>query len=143
MLFRSGGNRGVEPNWGPVLRSWGYATFVLDSFRRRGLAEVCTNGPALVPLQRVPDAYGALRLLAAHPAIDPERIALMGFSHGGALTMLASTAWAKERYAPQLASWQSDQAARQSASNQAFNRAWDVYTYSHPSATTIFNAGLT
>ena len=55
----------------------------------------------------------------------------------------ANLGTAKERYAPQLASWQSDQAARQSASNQAFNRAWDVYTYSHPSATTIFNAGLT
>jgi len=50
-------------------------------------------------LQRVPDAYGALRLLAAHPRIDPRRIALMGFSHGGALTMLASTAWAKDTYA--------------------------------------------
>ena len=37
---------------------------------------------------------------AAHPKIDPRRIALMGFSHGGALTMLASTAWAKETYAP-------------------------------------------
>ncbi len=94
------GNRGVEPAWGALLRSWGYATFVLDSFHARGLSEVCTNGPTLVPLQRVPDAYGALRLLAAHPRIDPQRVALMGFSHGGALTMLASTAWAKDTYAP-------------------------------------------
>lgn len=94
------GNRGIEPAWGAMLRSWGYATFVLDSFHARGLSEVCTNGPALVPLQRVPDAYGALRLLAAHPRIDPRRVALMGFSHGGAQAMLASTAWAKETYAP-------------------------------------------
>jgi dienelactone hydrolase len=94
------GNRNVERAWGPTLRAWGYATFVIDSFRARGLTEVCTNGRALLPLQRVPDAYGALRLLAAHPKIDPARIALMGFSHGGALTMLASTAWAKETYAP-------------------------------------------
>ena len=49
---------------------------------------------------------------------------------------------AKDRYAPQLASWQNDQAARQSAANQGYNRAWDVYAYSHPSATTVFNAGL-
>ena len=94
------GNRNTEPSWGPLLRSWGYATFNVDSFRGRGLNEVCTDGPALLPVQRVPDAYGALRLLAAHPRIDPKRIALMGFSHGGALTMLASTAWAKETYAP-------------------------------------------
>jgi len=94
------GNLRVEPIWGPVLRSWGYATFVIDSFRARGITEVCTKGPTLVPLQRVPDAYGALRLLAAHPRIDAQRIALMGFSHGGALAMLASTAWAKDMYAP-------------------------------------------
>ena len=94
------GNRSVERSWGEVLRGWGYATFNVDSFRGRGISEVCTQLGVLVPLQRVPDAYGALRLLAAHPRIDPARIALMGFSHGGALTMLASTAWAKETYAP-------------------------------------------
>ena len=94
------GNLNIERSWGPLLRQWGYATFVIDSFGSRGLREVCTQGLVLTPLQRVPDAYGALRLLAAHPKVDPKRIALMGFSHGGALTMLASTAWAKETYAP-------------------------------------------
>jgi dienelactone hydrolase len=94
-----GGNRNVEPSWGPLLRQWGYATFNVDSFRGRGLNEVCTRGVLLVPLQRVPDAYAALRLLAAHPKIDPQRVALMGFSHGGALTMLAATGWAKDSYA--------------------------------------------
>jgi dienelactone hydrolase len=94
------GNRNVERAWGARLREWGYATFVIDSFTGRGLAEVCTQGQVLLPLQRVPDAYGALRLLAAHSKIDPDRIALMGFSHGGALTVLAATAWAKDTYAP-------------------------------------------
>ena len=94
------GNRNIERAWGPLLREWGYATFVIDSFNNRGIPEVCTNPRALMPLQRVPDAYGALRLLAAHPRIDPSRIALMGFSHGGALTMLAATAWAKQTFAP-------------------------------------------
>lgn len=94
------GNRFVEPAWGPFLRQAGYATFNIDSLRGRGINEVCTNPGALSPLQRVPDAYGALRLVAAHPKVDPKRIALMGFSHGGIVTMLASTAWAKEVYAP-------------------------------------------
>jgi dienelactone hydrolase len=93
------GNANVERAWGPILRAWGYATFNVDSFGGRGIAEVCTQAGVLLPLQRLPDAYGALHLLAAHPAIDPQRIALMGFSHGGALTLLASTAWAKEVYA--------------------------------------------
>ncbi|MCC6213015.1 MAG: dienelactone hydrolase family protein [Burkholderiales bacterium] len=94
------GNRNIERAWGPTLREWGYATFVIDSFHGRGIIEVCTQGRALLPLERVPDAYGALRLLAANPKIDARRIALMGFSHGGALTMLAATAWAKDSYAP-------------------------------------------
>jgi dienelactone hydrolase len=34
------------------------------------------------PLARVPDAFGALKALANHPLIDPQRIAVMGFSHG-------------------------------------------------------------
>ncbi|MGQ0510817.1 MAG: dienelactone hydrolase family protein [Betaproteobacteria bacterium] len=94
------GNRNTERAWGAQLREWGYATLVLDSFTGRGIQEVCTGAARLAPLQRVPDAYGALRLLARHPRVDTNRVALMGFSHGGALTMLAATAWARERYAP-------------------------------------------
>lgn len=68
--------------WEPLLREWGYATFIVDSFGPRGYREVCTNG-AVSPSHRVPDAYGALAILSTHPRIDPDRIVLMGFSHGG------------------------------------------------------------
>jgi dienelactone hydrolase len=94
-----GGIGNAETGWAPVLREWGYATFVVDSFRGRGLTEVCTNARTLTPVQRIPDAYGALRILVTHPRIDARRVAMMGFSHGGILTMGASTAWAKETYA--------------------------------------------
>ena len=94
------GNANMERSWGALLREWGYATFVLDSFRGRGILEVCTDNRRLTPLQRVPDAYGALRTLAENPRIDARRVALMGFSHGGALTMMASTQWAKDTFAP-------------------------------------------
>jgi dienelactone hydrolase len=94
------GNRFVEPAWGQFLRAAGYATFNVDSLRARDLSEVCTQPAALNPLQRLPDAYGALRFLAANPKIDPKRVALMGFSHGGIVAMYASTAWAKETFAP-------------------------------------------
>ena len=95
-----GGLGNAESAWAPVLRDWGYATFVIDSFSGRGLKEVCTNAGTLTGTQRIPDAYGAFRILATHPKIDPGRIALMGFSHGGLLTIDASTAWAKETFAP-------------------------------------------
>jgi dienelactone hydrolase len=92
----------AEAAWASVLGEWGYATFVVDSFRGRNLTEVCTgtNARTLGGTQRIPDAYGALRILVTHPKIDPRRVALMGFSHGGVVTMGASTAWAKETFAP-------------------------------------------
>jgi dienelactone hydrolase len=86
--------------WGRVLREWGYATFAVDSFHGRGLREVCSSALTLIGTQRIPDAYGALRLLATHPRIDARRVALMGFSHGGILALGASTQWAKESDAP-------------------------------------------
>ena len=95
-----GGVGNAETGWAPVLREWGYATFIVDSFRGRGLSEVCTSALTLSGTQRVPDAYGALRALATHPKIDARRVVLMGFSHGAILTLDASTGWAKSTYAP-------------------------------------------
>ena len=90
----------VDRTWATVLRDWGYATFALDSFTGRKLREVCSDATVLSGIQRIPDAYGALRLLATHPRIDTRRAALMGFSHGGILTLNAATLWAKETYSP-------------------------------------------
>jgi len=87
--------------WASVLREWGYATFIIDSFRGRDLSkfEVCITGSKLTPTQRIPDVYGALRILATHPKIDAHRVVLMGFSqHGGWLTLSASTVWAKKTF---------------------------------------------
>ncbi len=95
-----GGRTAVDRTWAIVLRDWGYATFALDSFTGRNLHEVCSDATVLSGIQRIPDAYGALRLLATHPHIDARRAALMGFSHGGILTLNAATMWAKETYAP-------------------------------------------
>ena len=96
------GCEGVTPGearWARVLNGWGYATFVLDSLTGRSLAEVCTQAPALRPLQRIPDAYGALSALSKHPKIDPNRVALMGFSHGGGLALGAAMTWARKEFA--------------------------------------------
>jgi dienelactone hydrolase len=95
-----GGRTAVDRTWAIVLRDWGYATFALDSFTGRNLLEVCGDATVLSGIQRIPDAYGALRRLATHPRLDARRAALMGFSHGGILTLNAATVWAKETYAP-------------------------------------------
>jgi dienelactone hydrolase len=100
LMHGCGGVGNAETGWAPILRGAGYATFVVDSFTGRGLREVCTQARTLVGLQRVPDAYGALRILATHPRLAADRIALMGFSHGGIVTLAASTEWARRTYAP-------------------------------------------
>ena len=95
-----GGATVIDRTWASLLREWGYATFMLDSFAGRGLSEVCTSGLTLNGLQRIPDVYGALRVLATHPRIDARRAVLMGFSHGGILALGAATVWAKDTFAP-------------------------------------------
>jgi dienelactone hydrolase len=83
-----------ERRWTSLLRNQGYATFLLDSFAPRGIVDVCAVPSIMASVQRVPDAYGALRVLATHPRLDRERIFLMGFSHGGAVALESSTRWA-------------------------------------------------
>jgi dienelactone hydrolase len=88
----------ADKAWAPLLREWGYATFVVDSFRPRGFASICEDLRRLRPLQRLPDVYGALSVLSTHPKIDANRIVLMGASHGGLLTLGAATQWAKDTF---------------------------------------------
>jgi dienelactone hydrolase len=64
----------------------GIATFEIDMFSARGLG----SGRPALPTINVPDAFGALQFLSQHPMIDPDRIALLGFSWGGVVTMLAA-----------------------------------------------------
>jgi dienelactone hydrolase len=95
------GNGYAENTWEPQLRQWGYATFVVDSLGGRRLKEVCREFWKLYAVERVPDVYGALRRLATDPRIDANRIALMGFSHGGITALSAATAWARDTFAAQ------------------------------------------
>ena len=100
LMHGCGGVGNAEGGWVDPLTRAGYAAFVVDSFTGRGLTEVCRNARALSPVQRIPDTYGALRILATHPRLDARRLALMGFSHGGSVTVGAATRWAHDRYAP-------------------------------------------
>ncbi len=68
--------------WASLLSEQGYATLVLDSFTGRGLTGVC-NGGGLSGRARAVDVYAAALYLANLPDIQPARIAVMGFSHGG------------------------------------------------------------
>ena len=65
----------------------GYAVLAIDSFGARGIADGCAGGGASVDV--VMDAYGALMHFASLPFLDPERIALVGYSYGGGVALSA------------------------------------------------------
>jgi dienelactone hydrolase len=93
-----GGVSGAERYWASALRAAGYAALIVDSFGPRGIDRTCENLTRLNAVRRVPDQYGALKMLAADPRIDQRRIFLMGMSHGGFTAVIASNAWAKTRF---------------------------------------------
>lgn len=96
-----GGVTGADTGWATLLPTWGSATFQVDSFSDRGLNEVCTGRQRITLGSRLSDVYRALELLTTHPRIDPERIALMGFSQGGRVTLTASFVRFQRLLAPQ------------------------------------------
>lgn len=86
------GCSGIErniPMWQAFLRSKGYASAAVESLRRRGVQEICTNFNRVPQRERLNDAFIALTALAARTDIDPQRIAVMGFSNGAATVLAA------------------------------------------------------
>jgi dienelactone hydrolase len=73
---------GSLPGWIAFLQQQGYATFKFDSFTARGQTEVCATN-AVTAADRAADVLVAASLLAARPDVRPDRIAAIGFSHGG------------------------------------------------------------
>jgi dienelactone hydrolase len=87
--------------WATLLPQWGIATFGLDSFSDRGINEVCTGRQRITLGSRLTDVYRALELLATHPRIDPERIAILGLSQGGLVAVTSSFVRFQRRLSPQ------------------------------------------
>ncbi len=61
------------------LRRWGYVALTVDSLGPRGLSPVC--GYSF--LDQITDAFAALQYLSQLSFVDPERVAVLGYSKGG------------------------------------------------------------
>jgi dienelactone hydrolase len=83
LLHDAGGLGQNVQGWVTELNSMGIATFAVDSLTGRGLTRAVEDSDRFSRLAMVEDAYRALDRLAAHPRIDPARVAVMGFSRGG------------------------------------------------------------
>lgn len=91
VLHGSGGISDHITDWVKELNDLGVATFLVDSFTGRGLTNTLKDQSQLGRLVMIVDAYRALDLLADHPLIDANRIALMGFSRGGQAALYAAS----------------------------------------------------
>jgi dienelactone hydrolase len=79
-----------------LLRKSGYVALELDSLTGRGVTNVCDDPMGMkhpTSLDRVEDAFAARRYLSSLPIVDPDRIALVGWSHGGITALLT---WARK-----------------------------------------------
>ena len=94
LLHGSGGPRQGVKHWSKILEKLGLVIFIVDSNSMRGCPSDsktrCKNYSEHQGMANIVDAYRALELLSTHPQIDPNRIALMGFSVGGKATLYAS-----------------------------------------------------
>lgn len=87
------GSSGIGPNiepWTKLLNGMGISTFAIDGFTGRGLVSTSTDQAKLGRLNLIIDIYRTLDILAKHPRVDTNRIALIGFSRGGQAALYAS-----------------------------------------------------
>ena len=74
------------------LVGWGYVVLLVDSFATRDIEHACMGGFTDIAGMRRSDTYGALAFLARQTFVDPQRVAAVGFSQGGWVTLLAAEA---------------------------------------------------
>jgi dienelactone hydrolase len=98
------GSGGIDFNhgmWAGELNKAGFATFTIDSFTGRGIVNTITNQEQLSSYTMMNDAFSSLAVLAKHPRIDPDKIAVMGFSRGAIPSLYASMNRFQNTYAPE------------------------------------------
>lgn len=80
--------------WGQYLAAQGYVALLPDSFSPRGYRQICStklSQRTLKEADRVGDAYAALAYLRQLAGVDPEHVALLGWSHGAGVALDAVT----------------------------------------------------
>jgi dienelactone hydrolase len=82
------------------LVAWSYVTLFVDSFAMRGIDHACTSNAFATTLRRRPDAYGALLFLARRAFVDPQRVAVVGFSQGAGIALFMAETKAFDLFVP-------------------------------------------
>lgn len=92
-----------ELRYGRMLAEEGYVTLAVDTFGSRNAAYAIHSLRAIhvTETMMLADAFAALTHLAALPMVDPSRIAVMGFSYGGMVSVLAAYEQIARLYVPE------------------------------------------
>lgn len=83
-----------EMAWAAELNRLGYAVLMVDSFAPRGIANICslrvTDSARYfdVMVKRKRDARGALSYLQSQPYVQPDQVAVIGWSNGGGVVLM-------------------------------------------------------
>jgi dienelactone hydrolase len=102
LLHGSGGVSGSHELWSKHFNEMGIASFLIDSFSARGLTSTSADQALLGRFNMILDAYRGADVIAAHPRIDPARIAVIGFSRGGQSALYSSLRRFQQAWAPRV-----------------------------------------
>lgn len=89
VMHGCGGPQVASHRWAQQLSEWGYGALVIDSFGPRKISRICGEPEKMLSAQRTGDAYGGLMFLQSMRGVDPDHIAVMGWSHGGSAALWA------------------------------------------------------
>ena len=91
LLHACGGIRANDSKWAEWLGTLGYVAILPDSLSPRNMSTACGGGGLTVRPQAL-DGLGALAYLRSQPDVIPTKVAVMGWSHGGAATLISASA---------------------------------------------------
>jgi dienelactone hydrolase len=91
LLHVCSGVRAYDSKWAEWLANLGYVAILPDSLSPRNVSTAC-GGSGLTVRDHALDGLGALAYLRSQPDVIPTKIAVMGWSHGGAATLISASA---------------------------------------------------
>ena len=91
LLHVCSGVRAHDSKWGEWLVGLGYVAIVPDSLSPRNMSTAC-GVSGLTFREHALDGLGALAYLRSQPDVIPTKIAVIGWSHGGASTLISASA---------------------------------------------------
>jgi dienelactone hydrolase len=84
--------------WLALFQQQGYATLRIDSFTARGhYGDICGDTQEVTGVERAADALAAAYVLAGRPDVRRDRIAVIGWSHGGGGAARVTKDWPDRR----------------------------------------------